>query len=388
MITSILDNDLYKFTMQQIVLHQYPTAVAEYRFKNRGQHKFSPEFMGQLDDAVKEMAGLSLSVSERRFLRALPFIKSWYLDYLAAYRFNPKQVDLSLAETGELVIKIHGPWHETILWEVPLMATISELYFKYVDGEWNTKGLQERTASKGALLSAAGAEGAEFTRCKFADFGTRRRRSSAVHEVVLDTLQDCAGFVGTSNVHFAQSFEVKPIGTMAHEWVQAISALESINHANRYMMEKWADFYDGSLGIALTDTYGLRAFLVDFNPRLAKLFDGVRHDSGCPFEFTDRIVALYKAYGINPQSKTIVFSDGLDVDQALKIRSYCLQKGIGFSFGIGTNLTNDFPGSPPLNMVIKLWSINGMPVVKLSEDPGKANGDPEELTAVKIIYGA
>ena len=180
----------------------------------------------------------------------------------------------------------------------------------------------------------------------------------------------------------------KPIGTMAHEWVQAISALESINHANRYMMERWAEFYDGNLGIVLTDTYGLRAFLVDLSPRLAKLFDGVRHDSGCPFEFTDRMVALYKAYGINPQHKTIVFSDGLDVDQALKIRQYCLQRGIGFSFGIGTHFTNDFEGSPPLNMVIKLWSINGMPVVKLSEDVGKANGSPKAIEAVRTIYGA
>jgi nicotinate phosphoribosyltransferase len=385
MITSILDNDLYKFTMQQIVLHQYPDAVAEYRFKNRGKQRFNVEFVRELQRLILEMGKLALTREERRFLAELPFIKNWYLDYLSAYRFNA-QMGVNLGDDDDLVVSIKGPWHEAILWEVPLMATISELYFQCIDTDWNSREQAVRAASKAAVLSAPGADGADHTWCKFADFGTRRRRSYATHNTIIGALNS-RGFVGTSNVHFAKEYGCKPIGTMAHEWAQAISALESINHANRYMMERWAEFYDGNLGIALTDTYGLRAFLVDFTPRLAKLFDGVRHDSGCPFEFTDRMVALYQAYGINPQHKTLVFSDGLNVDRALEIRNYCLQKDIGFSFGIGTNFTNDFEGSPPLNMVIKLWSINGMPVVKLSEDAGKANGDPKAIAAVRTIYG-
>lgn len=378
---SLLDNDLYKFTMQQAVLYHYPNAMAEYRFKNRGDHTFSPEFVERLKQEVRVARQHRLQPPEETFLAKLPFIRPWYLEYLKNFQMPPEAIGIKL-DRGNLDIRIRGPWHLTILWEVPLMAMISELYFEIEDTRWREEEWKPRqielAKGKGAILSAPS--------CKFADFGTRRRRSFDVQRVVVKELMNHSGFVGTSNVHLAERYGLRPIGTMAHEWVQAISALESLNHANRYMMEKWADFYDGSLGIALTDTYGLAAFLRDFTPRLAKLFDGVRHDSGDPFEFTDKIVEAYKAHGINPMHKTIVFSDGLDVHLADKIRKHCIQAGIGFSFGIGTNFTNDFR-TPALNMVVKLWSIDDMPVVKLSENPGKANGDPQAIAAVRTIYG-
>jgi nicotinate phosphoribosyltransferase len=386
-IKSFFDNDLYKFTMQQAVLHYYPQATAEYRFKNRGRHKFDRGFLTRLQEQIDNMGALEPDHRELVFLSNLHFIKPWYLNYLKMYRFKCSQVSCSLGD-GDLSLTVKGPWHETILWEVPLMAIISELYFGYVEHEWDTNTSKEkqktRAIGKNQKLCAEG--------CHWADFGTRRRRSYEIHNQIIhairmSTPEGTGGFVGTSNVHMAYKYSTKPIGTMAHEWVQAISALESVNHANRYMMDKWSEFYQGNLGIALTDTYGLRAFLVDFTPLHAKLFDGVRHDSGCPYELADRIRATYQSFGIDPKSKTIVFSDGLDVDTAISIKIYCDKIGIGCSFGIGTNITNDFPGSPALNMVIKLWAINGMPVVKLSEDVGKANGDPKAIAAVKTIYG-
>ena len=379
-----MDNDLYKFTMQQIVLHQYPDAKAQYRFVNRGKHKFNKNFLNKLHVWIEEEAVSYIldegGEEESSFLRKLPFIQPWYVEYLKNYTFNPAQVKIAL-NNGDLDLSIEGPWHETILWEVPLMAAISEIYFSEIEAEWNFSDWRETQTAKIEQKAI------KLGEAKFADFGTRRRRSSDIQDLIVKTAKQYGNFVGTSNVFLAYKHGIKPIGTMAHEWVQAISALESLNHANRYMMEKWAGFYSGSLGIALTDTYGLRAFLVDFSPRLAKLFDGIRHDSGCPFELTDRIVSLYKNYGIDPSSKTIVFSDGLDVNKAVKIHEYCKKLGIRCSFGIGTNLTNDFENSQPLNMVIKLWNINGMPVVKVSEDASKSIGDTKAIQAIRTIYG-
>ena len=377
MLHSMLDNDLYKFTMQQAVLHHYPDAKATYRFINRGAQKFNENFLNELAKRIEDFRTMQpLTDSEAEFLSKQYFIKPWYIEYLRGYRFNPDQITLGLKDE-QLEIEISGPWHSTILWEVPLMAVISEEYLGPIDLKKTDQ--KERAAKKALILGEEN--------CFFADFGTRRRRSMDAQKLVLETLKDKPGFVGTSNVFYAHKLGLRPIGTMAHEWVQAISALESVNHANRFMMQKWSDFYQGSLGIALTDTYGLRAFLIDFQPQFAKLFDGVRHDSGCPFELTDRMVHLYNSYHIDPKSKTIVFSDGLNAEAAVKIKRYCDKVGINCSFGIGTNFTNDFDDAKPLNMVIKLWTMNGMPVAKLSEDPSKASGHPKAIETARLVYG-
>jgi nicotinate phosphoribosyltransferase len=231
--------------------------------------------------------------------------------------------------------------------------------------------------------------------CVFADFGTRRRRSYETQQTLVKVMSDtCSNmkFVGTSNPHLAMFFHVKALGTCAHESIGAVAAMESLNHPNKVFMEKWQQTYKGDLGIMLPDTYGIASFLTDFSLEKAKLWDGVRHDSGDPKVFTDKIIEHYKKLGINPLSKTIIFSDGLDVDTAISLNEYCKDK-IKCSFGIGTNFTNDFTKvsdptikSPPLNMVIKLTQIDGIPVVKLSDTPGKAIGDSKMVETMKYIH--
>ena len=379
MIRSLFDDDLYKFTMQQAVLKLYPDAVAKYRFKNRGNHRFNKKFLTMLLHRIGQLSELRAQDEELQSFSKLPFIQPWYLDYIKNYRYDPTQVRLKLDDEQNLQLEINGPWHSTILWEVKLMATISDCYFqleKY-DNKWSMNGQEDKLEIKTSKLFSA--------QCKYADFGTRRRRCYEIQDLVVRKTKNHHHFVGTSNVHLAFKYGLRPIGTMAHEWVQGISALESLNHANRVMLKRWEQVYDSDLGIALTDTFGTSAFFKDFNMRYAKLFDGVRHDSGDPFVFAERADEHYKKLRINPSHKSIVFSDGLTADLATKIKKHCDELGIACSFGIGTSFTNDFE-TPALNMVIKIWELNSFPVVKLSDNPGKANGDPKAVEAVKHIY--
>jgi len=380
-IYSILDNDLYKFTMQQAVLELFPDAVVEYRFKNRGTHRFPPEFLSLLRAEIDKMADLRLTEREFDHLKTIPFFKPAYLAYLNNYQYDPSEVRLNRDENGDLEIRIVGKWHSTILWEVPLMAIISELFFQKVDTEWdhNLDNAKKKAYDKGLRLADAG--------LSFADFGTRRRRSLEVQMKVVEGLRDGAKekFVGTSNLLLSMLYGLRCIGTMAHEWSMGMSVLESLRQANFYALQNWVRVYNADLGIALTDTYGLKAFLTNFNRRLTKLYDGVRHDSGDPFEFTERIMSHYRKYGVDPATKTIVFSDGLNTDSAIEIFKRFENK-IKMAFGIGTHFTNDFEGSPALNMVIKLWSVFYVPVVKLSETPGKVMGDPDAVRVAKWTF--
>ena len=326
MIHSILDTDQYKLSMQQAVLQLFPNAEVEYRFTNRGSQKFTNNFLKKLREAIKLLADIKLKDNELEWLKQnCPYFTTQYLAYLKNYRFNPKEVQCSLShsDTGicgenDLVLSINGPWHSTILWEVPLMAIISELYFNEHDG-WDISNQYTRASEKGKRLADAG--------CLLADFGTRRRRSNLVQQSIIMALVDhCPTFVGTSNMHFAMLHNLKPIGTMAHEWVMGDSVSEGLRNANYYALQNWVRVYNSDLGIALTDTYGLSSFLDNFNIRMSRLYNGVRHDSGSPFVFTDRIIDHYKKMGIDSMSKTIVFSDGLNVDRAIKIQEYCQNK--------------------------------------------------------------
>jgi len=378
-ITSLLDSDLYKFTMQQAVLELFYGTQVEYRFKNRGSQRFNTAFLAELKRQIRLMSTIFLSDTEYSWVKTnIPFFTPSYLEYLKNYRFDPNEVHVSLDSENNLVIDIKGSWHSTILWEVPLMALISELYFKMIDTEWSYDGQQEKANDKIRLLSKNG--------CLFADFGTRRRRSSQNQDMLnrifsdYKTLFSDATFVGTSNVFFAMKYNLKPIGTMAHEWIMGVSVLEGLRHANFFALQDWVRVYNADLGIALTDTFGTPAFFENFNMRLAKLYDGVRHDSGDPIEFGEKVIAHYEKLGIDPKSKVIVFSDGLNAEKAVKIQNYFKGK-IKISFGIGTYFTNDFDDSPALNMVIKLWMCGGVYVVKLGDGGGKTMGDPD---AVKV----
>ena len=359
--------------MQQAVLQLYPDAKATYRFKNRGSQILGERVIERLHQELGCISEISLNEDEFDYLSGLRFLKPGYLAYLKNYHFDPNQVNARL-ENGNLALNISGPWIETILWEVPLMAMISQIYF-----EESEDGLSN--AHTNALEKARRLD----HKCHFADFGTRRRRSLAVHRNVVSSLMAADTFTGTSNVMLAKEFGLRPIGTMAHEWIMGVSALESLRHANRYALRKWKEVYKGDLGIALTDTFGSTAFWKDFDRELAKVYDGVRHDSGDPIEFGHAAIAHYESHGIEPSGKKIIFSDGLNVKKALKIAEAFADVVTPF-FGIGTHFTNDF-ASPALNMVIKLRTVNDIPVVKLSDEPGKETGQEDAVQVAKWTFG-
>lgn len=383
MLDSLLDNDLYKFTMQQAVLEQFPTTVVKYRFNNRNKTKFNRAALQYILDGIQAMKHLELQTDDYDFIRNLGIFKPAYCEYLRNFQYNPDELTINLDSEGNLEIEINGLWHSTILWEVPLMALISEAYFVKVDTNWNYDGQEALAREKADHLSTTG--------LRWADFGTRRRRSSFAQRLVVEQMSKFDGFVGTSNVFLARVTGVRPIGTMAHEWIMGVSALRGLRHANHNSLYCWLKTYQADLGIALTDTFGTDSFFEDFDLRLAKTFDGLRHDSGSPTDFIDKVVAHYKKLKIDPSTKTIVFSDSLDVRTAQYLAGYCAQSNIRCSFGIGTHFTNDFKTargekSPALNMVIKLAECDGIPVVKLSDNPAKAIGDRDAIRVAKWTF--
>lgn len=378
-IQSMLDNDLYKFTMQKAVLAYRQNLPVKYVFNNRRpEGRFTDEFMGAFNKQLALMSEMALTDDEAKWMTsAIPFLGHPYVEYLRNYRYDPSEISAKIVNR-DLELNINGSWERTILWEVPLMALISELYFIYCEKDWtfDHRNQVEQLVRKAGILVGQ----------TTADFGTRRRRSYDTQNLVVSTLKNSMPtFVGTSNVYLAMKYGVKPIGTMAHEWIMGISALESLRHANRHALKIWSKVFDGRLGVALTDTFGTDAFFEDFDGYLARLFDGVRHDSGDPFAFGEKVIEHYQKLGIHPMSKTIVFSDGLTPELAKEIGEKFGNR-IRVSFGIGTNFTNDFPGSKALNMVIKLATVYGIPVVKLSDTPSKAIGDRDALRVAKWTF--
>ena len=385
MLTSLLDNDFYKITMQNAVIKRFPYAHARYAFINRGEHAFPEGFGEALRGEVDRMATLRLSDEEKRYLQTTcPYLDPTYLDFLAGFRYDPSEVTIE-QQGSELSVVMEGPWYRTILWEVPLMALISELWYQLRGvgvSEDDEALIEQRTREKIELYRQHG--------LKIAEFGTRRRFSFAVHDRVVKALRHYGGeaFSGTSNVLLAMRHGVKPIGTHAHEWFMFHGARFGFKMANSLALEHWVDVYRGDLGIALTDTFTTRAFFESFDKKFAKLFDGARHDSGDPIEFADATIAHYQRLGINPLSKTIIFSDALTPEKVERIRAFC-QGRIGMAFGIGTNFTNDI-GVAPMNMVIKMVEARPegqgwLPVVKLSDVPTKNTGDPEMIALAKKV---
>jgi len=385
-ITSMLDDDTYKFSQQQAFMELFPDAVGKYHFMNRGSHRFTQDFLHALQYQIMNVfPELCATDDEIHWLsKTCPYLKSWYLESLKNFRYDPSSIECYLDNDKNLVWNAKGKLHQQMMWEVKMMATISEIYFRLIDTDWSMSGQEELADRKAGRLTAHD--------CVFTDFGTRRRRNYETQNLVVSTMKNCilqphmkGGFTGTSNVHFSHKHGLIPKGTQAHEFYMSMQALEGIRNSNYYALNNWVRVYNGNLGIALTDTLGTEQFLKNFGLKYAKLFDGVRHDSGDPFWYTDLIVNHYKKLGINPSEKTIVYSNALDVDSAITIREYCNKSGIKCAFGIGTHFTNDFRNdstsrvSKQLNMVIKLWSVNNIPVVKLSDDEGKVMGDPDAI---------
>lgn len=378
-IISILDNDLYKFNMGQLVLHDFPTAVVGYEFINRGKTEFPPGFAEALKKQIDFLSILGLTFDEANFLSKIPGIRQTYVDWLRTYRYDPHEV--AVYQTGgELEVIISGFWHRTIYWEVPLMAIISELYFEMT-------GKQIDTESFGRLRKKTDRM-AEHD-CHYIDYGTRRRRSREFHADVVGLSKSYKGFLGTSNVWLAMKMGIKAFGTAAHEIIMALSALYGPKMANRMYLKHWSEHFNGLNGIALTDTFTTDVFLRDFDSYYARLYDGVRQDSGDPFVVARKMQAHYESLNIDSRTKKFVPSNGLDDTAMILITNHWKDHFIVIG-GIGTFLTNDC-GSKPLNIVIKMrWADFGhglIDVVKLSDDPGKHSGRPEMVKHVKNELG-
>ncbi|MHA6204073.1 nicotinate phosphoribosyltransferase [Dyella soli] len=369
-VTSLLDTDLYKFSMMQVVLHHYPAAQVEYKFKCRNPGIDLTPYIDEIRAELDGLCALRFSREELDYLRSWRFIKSDFVDFLGLFQLNAKYVDIRPAQEGpgEIEIRIRGPWLHTILFEVPLLAIINEVYFRNTQPQLDLAEGRRRLRDKIALLRDTDG----YASCRIADYGTRRRFSRAWHEEVVTTLRDQLGpqLAGTSNVWLAWKLGLTPLGTLAHEYLQAHQALgPRLRDSQVAALETWAREYRGDLGIALSDVYGLSAFLRDFDMYFCKLFDGTRHDSGDPFAWGERVLAHYRANRVDPRSKVLVFSDGLDVPKVMQLFAHFRDR-CQLAFGVGTNLTNDV-GPEALQIVIKMIRCNGQPVAKISDTPGK-----------------
>lgn len=378
-IKSILDTDLYKFTTSYAYIKLFPYAMGVFTFKDRDETEYSEEFVKALKDEIKAMSRIRLTENEINFmLGASRFLPRVYWEWLSSFRFDPQKIKIELDEQKHLHVEVADFMYKVTLYEVPLLAIISELRNKHVGHVANMEQICSKLAEKVQLSNDH--------KLTFSEFGTRRRFSANVQDAVISYLNENARYcAGTSNCYFAMKYNMKPLGTHPHEWFMFHGAQFGYKHANYMALENWVNVYDGDLGTALSDTYTSEIFLSNFSRKLAKLFDGVRCDSGDEFSFIDRLIARYQELGIDSTTKTIIFSNALDFEKALQIQNYCRGK-IRCSFGIGTNLTND-TGFKPSNIVMKLayckMNVNQQwkECVKISDDLGKHMGSDREMEA-------
>lgn len=387
-IESLLDTDLYKFTMMQCVLHQFPGAEVAYRFRCRNVGVELGPYADEIRDEIHHLCSLRFKDEELEYLAGLRFIKSDFVDFLSLFHLKEKYITVkadSEAPNG-IDITIEGPWLHTILFEIPVLAIVNEVYFRHQMPIADEKEGMKRLRAKIALIRNE----PDNDNLKITDFGTRRRFSRAWQTTVTETLIRKLGrekFAGTSNVDLARRYGLIPIGTMAHEYLQACQALgPRLRDSQVYGFEMWAKEYRGDLGIALSDVYGMDPFLKDFDMFFCKLFDGARHDSGDPFLWGEKMIEHYRRNKCDPRGKTLIFSDALTVPRIIELyRRFNHRIGVGF--GIGTNLMNDL-GPEPLNIVVKMIRANGQPVAKISDTPEK--GMCEDLTYLaylKQVFG-
>lgn len=379
-IRDFTDNDLYKFSVMNAIQKKFPDAEVVYRFVNRGETDFPEGFGEALRREVDAMRTLFLTDTAESFMRRrCYYFDNVFFDLLKGFRFNPAEVMIE-QDGGRLEVEIRGLWYRTVLWEVPLMAMISELYFR-MTGARPADDADERARRKARRFVEIHAE--------LSEFGTRRRFSFDVQDRVIGILKECMPRVlnGTSNVYMAMRHDLIPMGTHPHEWFMYHGAHYGYRVANEQAMENWVDVYDGYLGIALTDTFTTADFFKNFSTKYAKLFDGLRCDSGDPFEFTEHALRYYQMHRIDAKKKTVVYSDSLDLDAITRIKRH-VNGRLHDVYGVGTFLTNDV-GVRPLNIVIKLFEVKPkgatdfLPVVKLSDSHGKHTGDPAEIDLCK-----
>ncbi len=382
-INHFTDDDLYKFTMCCAVIDNYPRTQVRYRFIDRNKTIYPKGFGDELRHQIKLLENLVITDEEVAFMRRrCYYIPDWFYTFLKGFRYDSSWVKIEQDEEGHLSVDFEGNWSDTILLEVKVLAIISELFYMMTgqSESLDYDAYYTKTFAKGERLLEAG--------CSFSDMGTRRRASFEAQDTVVRAMSDCdrskeypGHFVGTSNVYFAMKYDVMPIGTMAHEMISSIAGMYGPQMANHLAMKVWSNTYRGALGTFLYDTYGWRIFSLNFSEDYANMFKGLRVDSGDNYEQLNLIVEKYKSLNIDPRTKQVIFSNGLNVDEAIAIQQYAADKCIP-SFGIGTHFTNDFPGVKPMNIVIKLLAVKiteSWPffcdTCKLSEDHGKYSGD-------------
>ena len=383
-IQSLLDTDLYKFTMMQVVLHHFPGAQVEYRFKCRNPGVALAPYIPAIEAGIRQLCSLRFTRGELDYLRGWRFFKSDFVDLLGLFHLDERFIKVSrIAGTDDIDITIKGPWLHTILFEVPVLAIVSEVYYRNTVAAPDLDEGRRRLAAKIERIN-----GVADPAFRIADYGTRRRFSRVWQDEVVHMLKTEIGqkFVGTSNVKLAFEHNLTPLGTMAHEYLQACQAVgPRLIDSQVFAFNTWAREYRGDLGIALSDVCGMDAFLRDFDLFFCKLFDGVRHDSGDPFDWGEKLLVHYQKMRIDPRSKTMVFSDSLDVPLAIRLFEYFRGRS-QTAFGIGTNLTNDL-GYEPLQIVIKMTRCNGQPVAKISDEPSKAmDYDPSYVKYLREVF--
>lgn len=368
-VVSLLDTDLYKFNMDQVIFHKHTDLCGEYYFKCRNDGVvFTPEMKDEIEAQIDHLCTLRFKKDELDYLRSIRFIKNDYVEFLRLWRPIREYVTVDLSDSGELSIVVKGPLFSAMQFEIFLLEIVNEVYFrlKYNYGELLQSAKERLDAKINDFKSG------KYT-FSFAEFGCRRRLSREWEDEVVKRLAtETENCVGTSNVYLAMKYNLTPIGTYAHEFVQMYQGIDSIPlaYTNYYAMKDWYAEYDGDNGTALTDTVTTDLFLLDFNRSMVNNYTGVRHDSGDPYEWGEKIIAHYKKYGVDPKTKMLLFSDSLDFDRAQALYDNFKDRA-KVSFGIGTFCSND-TNAQPLNIVIKLQFVNGRPVAKLSDVPSKA----------------
>jgi len=385
-IHSLLDTDLYKFTMLQVVLHKFPQTHSVYHFRCRNlEDTVYPlvDILDGLNEQLDHLCNLKYKEDELQYLRKLRFIKSDFVDYLELFQLKRRFIQASIDNEGRLDIRIEGPMVQAMMFEIFVLAIVNELYFSRIktDEVW-AEGERRLQAKLELIQQYEKSQQPNDPPFLVSDFGTRRRYSFEWQKHVVAAFHKSVPnvFRGTSNVLLAKELNITPIGTMAHEFLQAFQALDvRLRDFQKAALETWVQEYRGDLGIALTDVVGMDAFLRDFDLYFAKLFDGLRHDSGDPYEWGDKAYAHYRKLKIDTKTKMLTFSDGLNLPKAWELHQYFKDR-FQVSFGIGTNLTNDM-GQTPLNIVLKLVECNGQSVAKISDSPGKTMTDNDTFLA-------
>ncbi len=393
-ITHLTDNDLYTFSCQYYVMQQYPRAEVEYTFIDRNKTIYPKGFDKLLQEQVDHMKDVVITDEEIEFMQEkCVWLPLWYFTFLRGYRFNPAEVNISQDEEGHLSISICGKWFSTIMWEMPLLSCISEIIHT-LNGDmekYDREAERQKTIEKSHKIFGGG--------LVFGDMGTRRRFSYEHQKMVLETMtevyrsQQWPGiFTGSSNVYLAMKLGLKPLGTLSHQIISFEENVSGVFECNYMVMKKFSDVYDGNNGIYLYDCFGDDLFFKNLSKRMAMMYSGLRVDSGNEEEQTERIIEKYKQLGINPATKQVVYSNGLNVDRCLEIHKFCAGRVMD-SYGVGTALMCDIDNVRPSNIVIKLTkariteSREWHDCIKLSCDKGKALGNPKKVEYIKSLIG-